>query len=43
MSEMRLQRKIGLSGAVFLLVGNIVGASIFIHPGLLAGRKGLPG
>lgn len=35
MSEVRLQRKIGLGGAVFLLVGNIIGASIFILPGQL--------
>ncbi|MEE8077628.1 MAG: hypothetical protein V3T18_01430, partial [Pseudomonadales bacterium] len=40
MSEIRLQRKIGLSGAVFLLVGNVVGASIFILPGQLAGIAG---
>ena len=40
MSEIRLQRKIGLSGAVFLLIGNIVGASIFILPGQLAGIAG---
>ena len=40
MSDMRLRRKIGLSGAVFLLVGNIVGASIFILPGQLAGIAG---
>ncbi len=36
----RLQRKIGLGGAVFLLVGHIVGASIFILPGQLAGVAG---
>lgn len=30
-----MQRKIGLGGAVFLLVGNIIGASIFILPGQL--------
>ena len=40
MSNARLHRKIGLSGAVFLLVGNIVGASIFILPGQLAGIAG---
>jgi len=34
-SDVRLQRKIGLGGSVFLLVGNIVGASIFILPGQL--------
>jgi APA family basic amino acid/polyamine antiporter len=34
-SDVRLQRKIGLGGAVFLLVGNIIGASIFILPGQL--------
>jgi len=36
----RLDRKIGLWGAVFLLIGNIVGASIFILPGQLAGLAG---
>lgn len=40
MSSVRLQRKIGLSGAVFLLVGHIVGASIFILPGQLAAEAG---
>ena len=35
MSDVRLERKVGLSGAVFLLVGNIIGASIFILPGEL--------
>ena len=40
MSSERLQRKIGLSGAVFLMVGNVVGASIFILPGELAGSAG---
>lgn len=40
MSSGRLQRKIGLGGAVFLLVGHIVGASIFILPGQLAGEAG---
>ncbi len=40
MSDVRLQRKIGLSGAVFLMVGNIIGASIFILPGRLAGIAG---
>jgi len=40
MSDVRLHRKIGLGGAVFLLVGNIVGASIFILPGQLAGIAG---
>jgi len=39
-SSNRLERKIGLSGAVFLLIGNIVGASIFILPGQLAGVAG---
>jgi APA family basic amino acid/polyamine antiporter len=34
-SDVRLKRKIGLGGAVFLLVGNIIGASIFILPGQL--------
>lgn len=40
MSGIRLQRKISLTGAVFLLLGNIVGASIFILPGQLAGIAG---
>jgi APA family basic amino acid/polyamine antiporter len=40
MSSERLQRKISLSGAVFLMVGNVVGASIFILPGELAGSAG---
>jgi amino acid transporter len=40
MSNIRLQRKIGLVGAVFLLIGNVIGASIFILPGSLAGVAG---
>jgi APA family basic amino acid/polyamine antiporter len=40
MSDVRLKRKIGLGGAVFLLVGNIVGASIFILPGQLTAIAG---
>lgn len=40
MSNVRLQRKVGLAGAVFLMVGNIIGASIFILPGRLAGIAG---
>lgn len=36
----RLERKMGLAGAVFFLVGYIVGASIFILPGELAGVAG---
>ena len=40
MSDSRLERKVGLGGAVFLLIGNIVGASIFILPGQLAGIAG---
>lgn len=36
----RLERKVGLGGAIFLLVGHIVGASIFILPGELAGVAG---
>lgn len=40
MSDVRLERKVGLAGAVFLLVGNIIGASIFILPGQLAGIAG---
>ncbi|MEJ2088017.1 MAG: APC family permease [Gammaproteobacteria bacterium] len=40
MSSGRLERKVGLGGAVFLLIGHIVGASIFILPGQLAGIAG---
>jgi basic amino acid/polyamine antiporter, APA family len=40
MSENRLHRKIGVGGAVFTLIGYIVGASIFILPGQLAGVAG---
>ena len=40
MSDIRLERKITLSGAVFLLLGNVIGASIFILPGQLAGVAG---
>ncbi|MDG2422224.1 MAG: APC family permease [Gammaproteobacteria bacterium] len=40
MSNVRLQRKIGLAGAIFLLIGNVIGASIFILPGSLAGIAG---
>ena len=40
MSDVRLKRKIGLGGAVFLLVGNIIGASIFILPGQLTAIAG---
>ncbi len=40
MNNVRLQRKIGLSGAIFLLIGNVIGASIFILPGSLAGIAG---
>lgn len=36
----RLDRKMSLAGTVFFLVGNIVGASIFILPGELAGIAG---
>lgn len=36
----RLDRKMSLVGTVFFLVGNIVGASIFILPGELAGIAG---
>jgi len=35
-----LQGRIGLSGAVFTLVGYIIGGSIFILPGALAGEVG---
>jgi APA family basic amino acid/polyamine antiporter len=34
-SNVRLERKVRLTGAVFLLVGNVIGASIFILPGQL--------
>ncbi|MEZ5557727.1 MAG: APC family permease [Pseudomonadales bacterium] len=40
MTGNRLERKIGLGGAVFTLIGYIVGASIFILPGQLAGIAG---
>ena len=40
MTTVRLERKVGLAGAVFLMVGNVVGASIFILPGTLAGIAG---
>ena len=40
MSNIRLQRKVGLAGAIFLMIGNVVGASIFILPGNLAGIAG---
>ncbi len=40
MADARLERKVGLSGAVFLLVGLIIGASIFILPGQLAATAG---
>ena len=40
MTSVRLERKVGLAGAVFLMVGNVVGASIFILPGTLAGIAG---
>ena len=40
MADARLERKVGLGGAVFLLVGLIVGASIFILPGQLAATAG---
>tara|TARA_B100001250_G_scaffold242982_1_gene208855 strand:- start:1687 stop:3051 length:1365 start_codon:yes stop_codon:yes gene_type:complete len=40
LNNVRLQRKIGLSGAIFLLIGNVIGASIFILPGSLAGIAG---
>jgi len=40
LSNIRLQRKIGLAGAIFLLLGNVIGASIFILPGSLAAIAG---
>ena len=40
MADARLERKVGLGGAVFLLVGLIIGASIFILPGQLAAAAG---
>ena len=40
MTGNRLERKIGVGGAVFTLIGYIVGASIFILPGQLAGVAG---
>lgn len=40
MSEHRMERTIGLGGAVFTLVGYVVGAGIFILPAQLAGATG---
>jgi APA family basic amino acid/polyamine antiporter len=40
MSGSSLRRTIGLPGAVFTLVGYVVGASIFVLPGQLAARAG---
>ena len=40
MADARLERKVGLGGAVFLLVGLIIGASIFILPAELAAAAG---
>ncbi len=40
MADVRLERKVGLGGAVFLLVGLIIGASIFILPAELAAAAG---
>ena len=35
-----LQRHIGLGGAVFTLVGYVIGASIFVLPGQLSAQVG---
>ena len=40
MSERHLERTIGLPGATFLIIGYVVGASIFILPGSLGGQIG---
>ncbi len=40
MTASSVERKIGLAGAVFTLVGYVIGASIFILPGQLAAEAG---
>lgn len=40
MEDSHLKRSIGLSGAVFILVGYVVGASIYILPGTLGAKAG---
>ena len=40
MSENALARTIGLPGAAFLIIGYVVGATIFILPGSLAADAG---
>ncbi|MBN1223952.1 MAG: amino acid permease [Candidatus Aminicenantes bacterium] len=40
MEERSLQRSVGLSGAAFILIGYVVGGSIFILPGTLAASAG---
>ncbi len=40
MVKARLQRNLGLGSAVLLIIGNVIGASIFVLPGGLAGLTG---
>lgn len=40
MSEQTLRKSVGLAGAVFLIVGYVVGSTIFILPGPLAAEAG---
>jgi len=40
MSQDKLSRTIGLPGAAFLIIGYVVGATIFILPGSLAAEAG---
>ena len=40
MADHEVQRSIGLAGATFTLVGYVIGASVFILPGELAGQVG---
>jgi APA family basic amino acid/polyamine antiporter len=40
MNEQTLKKSVGLAGAVFLIVGYVVGATIFILPGPLAAEAG---
>lgn len=42
MSNQSLHRKIGLPGAIFFLLGNIVGIGIFLTPGEVANLTGNP-
>ena len=40
MNQVPLRRQVGLAGAVFTLVGYVIGASIFVLPGQLGARAG---